>query len=285
MLTKFTKTTRISLRTYSKYLTNEDKVEFEKKGYTLKTNFFTPEEKKNIIKWTNDIQSWPEVRGKWMTFFEDNHGKRMLCRVENYVPYNKELSDLFLGKITDACSFLMGGEMILYKDKLNFKLAGGKGYTPHQDAPAFSHFAKKLQVSVMIAVDPANDQSGCLEFVPGCNKQVYPHTNGVLNDDVVKKWDDAKSWVPIHAQSGDIMFFDSLAPHRSGPNLSDKPRRNYYLTYNYASEGDLRAAYWIDKRKNFPPDIEREDGKDYSEGGKIYNVANPITTKTIKSKD
>jgi 2-aminoethylphosphonate dioxygenase len=55
------------------------------------------------------------------------------------------------------------------------------------------------------------------------------------------------------------------------------------LTYNVASEGDVRKKYYEDKRKNFPPDFERESGKDYSKGGEIYNVANPITNKTIKN--
>ncbi len=59
------------------------------------------------------------------------------------------------------------------------------------------------------------------------------------------------------------MFFDSFAPHRSAPNLTDRPRRALYVTYNRASEGDHRARYVADKRANFPPDIEREPGKTY----------------------
>ncbi len=62
---------------------------------------------------------------------------------------------------------------------------------------------------------------------------------------------------------GDAMFFDSYAPHRSGPNMTDKSRRVLYVTYNRASQGDHRARYFADKRKSFPPDIEREAGKEY----------------------
>jgi 2-aminoethylphosphonate dioxygenase len=128
----------------------------------------------------------------------------------------------------------------------------------------------------MIAVDRATPESGCLEFVEEENKFLYPNINGVLTPEVVKKWELEKKWKPLPAESGDVVFFDSLAPHRSGPNKSDKPRRNYYLTYNVASEGDLRHAYYIGKRTHFPPPFEREQGKDYTEGKKIYNVANPI---------
>jgi hypothetical protein len=41
-------------------------------------------------------------------------------------------------------------------------------------------------------------------------------------------------------------------------------RRNLYLTYNRASEGDHREKYFADKRKSYPPDLEREPGKEYS---------------------
>ena len=72
------------------------------------------------------------------------------------------------------------------------------------------------------------------------------------------------------------MFFGSYIPHRSGPNLTDRPRRSFYLTYNALREGDKHDAYYQDKRQKFPPECERERGKDYSEGAKIYNLANPI---------
>ena len=43
-------------------------------------------------------------------------------------------------------------------------------------------------------------------------------------------------------------------------NNSNKDRRIIYVTYNKLSEGDQRTNYFKDKRKEFPPDIEREAG-------------------------
>ena len=68
---------------------------------------------------------------------------------------------------------------------------------------------------------------------------------------------------PVHCQPGDAVFFDSFAPHRSQPNRTGRARRVLYITYNRQSEGDSRERYYADKRKNYPPDIEREPGKDY----------------------
>ena len=69
--------------------------------------------------------------------------------------------------------------------------------------------------------------------------------------------------VPVPTAPGDVVFFDSFAPHASAPNLTSAKRRVLYVTYNRASEGDHRAQYYADKHKSFPPDIEREQGKSY----------------------
>jgi hypothetical protein len=47
-------------------------------------------------------------------------------------------------------------------------------------------------------------------------------------------------------------------------DTADAARRIYFATYNRASEGDHLEKYYADKRKNFPPDIEREDGRVYT---------------------
>ena len=70
-------------------------------------------------------------------------------------------------------------------------------------------------------------------------------------------------YVSIPTNPGDAIFFDSYAPHRSGPNMTDEKRRVLYVTYNAASEGDNRKKYFADKRLSYPPDIEREPNKKY----------------------
>jgi len=62
---------------------------------------------------------------------------------------------------------------------------------------------------------------------------------------------------------GDLVFFDCYVPHASEPNMSDRIRRLYFATYNRLSEGDHLVRYYADKRKSYPPDIERVPGKEY----------------------
>ena len=59
------------------------------------------------------------------------------------------------------------------------------------------------------------------------------------------------------------MFFVSYAPHCSAPNLSDQRRRILYITYGRAADGDSRERYFAEKRRNLPPDIERDPDKTY----------------------
>lgn len=74
---------------------------------------------------------------------------------------------------------------------------------------------------------------------------------------------DGVDFMSLPTMPGDAVFFDSFAPHRSDPNLTDAARRVLYVTYNKRCEGDRRARYYADKRKSFPPDIERDPDKDY----------------------
>jgi 2-aminoethylphosphonate dioxygenase len=69
--------------------------------------------------------------------------------------------------------------------------------------------------------------------------------------------------LPVTTRAGDVVFFDSYVPHASKPNLTAEQRRILYVTYNRASDGDHRTAYYADKRASFPPDIERLPGVEY----------------------
>jgi ectoine hydroxylase-related dioxygenase (phytanoyl-CoA dioxygenase family) len=69
--------------------------------------------------------------------------------------------------------------------------------------------------------------------------------------------------VAVPSEPGDVLFFDSYAPHASKPNHTAHDRRILYITYNAAAAGDHRARYFAEKRANFPPDVERKPGEEY----------------------
>ena len=245
-------------------LSDEQVGQFHRDGYLLVRGMYSPDEVADIAAWTDEVAGYPEVPGKYMMYFESSQadGSRILCRIENFVPYHAGFSKLITARrMQQAVSELFGEEAVLFKDKINFKLPGGDGFKEHQDVQAgWDEFAD-LHITAMIAIDETNEANGSLEMIAGMHKQ------GLLGSmwaPLTEEDTDHVEYVPVHCQPGDAVFFDSYAPHRSHPNRTDKARRVLYITYNKASMGDSRERYYADKRRNYPPDIERDPDKDYS---------------------
>jgi hypothetical protein len=245
-------------------LTDGQIEQFHRDGFLAVRGMFSAQEVSEISQWTNEIANAPEVPGKYMMYFEQSQddGSRILCRIENFVPYHDGFSTLITARrMRHAVSELFGEEAVLFKDKINFKLPGGDGFKEHQDVQAgWDEFAN-LHITAMIAIDETNEKNGSLEMIAGM------HRRGVLGSMWAPLTDEDTqhvSYEALHCQPGDAVFFDSYTPHRSKPNHTDKARRVLYITYNKASDGDSREQYYADKRRNYPPDIERDPDKDYS---------------------
>src|SRR4029077_6457088 len=100
-------------------------------------------------------------------------------------------------------------------------------------------------VSCMVAVDDSSFDNGCLEVACGRHHEMLPtDATGCIRADVV----DTLEWMPVEVRAGETLWFHSRTPHRSGPNHSSTPRRAIYPTYNARAEGDLRRAYYEQKR-------------------------------------
>ena len=115
----------------------------------------------------------------------------------------------------------------------------------------------------MVCVDAATIQNGCLQLAQRLNATLIGNEWEPLTEAETEHIE----FEPYPTEPGDIIYFDSYVPHASEPNMTSRSRRLYFATYNRLSEGDHLASYYADKRKNFPPDIEREQGKTY-----IYRV-------------
>lgn len=247
-----------------KYFSDRELADFERDGFLIVKGLFGVDEVRTITAWTDELQAWPEVPGKHMMYFEDSllePGRRVLNRIENFVPHHQGLADLVNGDaLLGRVSELFGEPALLFKDKINFKLPGGGGFKAHQDVQAGWGTYASLFITALVSVDPATIANGCLELAAG------HHRRGLIGELWRPLQGDELSgmeFVPCPAQPGDVVFFDSFVPHRSAPNLTAKPRRILYITYNRLSEGDHRVRYYADKRKSYPPDCEREPGRTY----------------------
>jgi len=247
-----------------KILSEQQVEQFHRDGFLVVRGMYSAAETVAISDWTNEVASYPEVPGKYMMYFEESHAdqSRILCRIENFVPYHDGFSKLITARrMRQAVSQLFGEEAVLFKDKINFKMPGGDGFKEHQDVQAGWDDFAAIHITAMIAIDETNEANGSIEMIAGMHQQ------GVLGS----MWapltgDDTHNveYVAVHCKPGDAVFFDSYAPHRSQSNRTDQARRVLYITYNKRSAGDSREQYYTEKRNNYPPDIERDPDKDYS---------------------
>lgn len=147
--------------------------------------------------------------------------------------------------------------MLLFKDKINYKLPNGNGFAAHLDAPAYDHIGQIEHLTANIAVDDATPENGCLEVVPGSHRMNVELSHG---GHISQAWENSHDWVKVPLQSGDILLFGSHLAHRSAPNNTTKSRSSVYATYHNVSDGsNLRDRYYADRRANFPPDHGRSN--------------------------
>jgi ectoine hydroxylase-related dioxygenase (phytanoyl-CoA dioxygenase family) len=100
----------------------------------------------------------------------------------------------------------------------------------------------------MIAIDDADETNGCLEIVEAMHAAILPMDDkGCIAPDVV----ESMTWTAVPVQAGQVLWFHSRTPHRSGANTSSSDRRAIYPTYNALREGDLREAYYAQKSEEF----------------------------------
>lgn len=166
-----------------------------------------------------------------------------ICRSEHLIDEHPVVRQLLTeGDMPMMAGLLLGEAAVLYKEKVNYKLVGGAGFAPHQDAPAYPFI--DTHTTCMVAIDDATIENGCLDVVAGMHAEVLPmDENGCIRTSLA----DGLRWQPVPIAAGDLLWFHSRAPHRSGPNRSGLRRRGLFCTYNAASQGDLRDRYYAEK--------------------------------------
>ena len=190
-----------------------------------------------------DLRRWAADGGPGLHHFEATDHGPTLARSERFAD-DQEVLGRFIaeGLIPDVLRCLFGEPAVLFKEKVNYKAPGGGGFAPHQDATAYRFVDH--HISVMAPLDPATIASGCLWFAPGHDRGRLPTEPG---NRIAAATVDELDWQPVEVMPGDLVFFDSYAPHYSDTNTTAHSRVALYLTYNAASHGDLRETYYADK--------------------------------------
>ncbi len=238
--------------------------QFINKGYLIKKKFFEKRYIKKILKETNILKlnnKGVKVDKYYGTDFR-NKKKSILVRIENFFNKSKDLTKLINDPSINKILFkFFKNKPILFKEKINFKPPGCGPDKLHQDSQAGWYKYAKNFINVLVSLEKSTNRNGCLYIdVSGNNcfkivsKKMKPLKKKELKNPKFRK---------ILLAEGDIIFFNSYTPHFSYSNNSKKSRTQIYITYNKEKDGKFRSKYIKDKRKSFPPNIERFPDKKY----------------------
>jgi hypothetical protein len=243
-------------------LSEDQRWAYAARGWTAAPGFFSAAEAAEIGRWTDELAVRPEAPGAHMVYWEASvlnaAAHKVRQRIEDFCPVHPGFDALVHGRLADAVAELMGGPVVLFKDKINFKEPGGAGFEPHQDQQAGWGTYAPLFMTALVSIDRSTLENGCLEM-----SQARRFSRLLGEEWKPLTREEIGPLTPVQSQPGDVLFFDSFAPHASKPNVTSGPRRILYLTYNLAGQGDHRRRYFDDKRASFPPDVEREPGREY----------------------
>ena len=242
-------------------LNQEQIKQFKRDGFLIIKNGFNQYDVDAIESWTTELANMPEKTGAHWVFHENSKldpNVELISRIEYISPFHQGFAELG-NSLKYPVAQLLNEAAVLFKEKINFKMPGSDGFKPHQDSQAGWQDYADYFISVMVCIDEATIDNGCLQMVSGFQKTgLYREWEPLTDDDMADM-----EFIHYPTKPGDIVFFDCYTPHASEPNLTDSTRRLYFATYNKQSEGEHLNRYYADKYKSYPPDIDRVAGKEY----------------------
>ena len=148
------------------------------------------------------------------------------------------LSNPLFGRVVRT---LTGGGASIYRATLFNKPAAGGTVLPwHQDDGRFWGIDRAPVVQIWTALDDAPPEAGCVEVVPGTHHAgLASPLGGVVQAAVVAARGVARS-VLLGARTGEAYLLHNHVWHRSGVNLTGRPRRAFTVCYLHADTRCLR---------------------------------------------
>ena len=230
-----------------KLLTEEQLSDYDRDGYIVVRNLFSKDE---IDSLGHAARSDNEM-DKSSTQRDDGEGNAVRLALWNHP--GDGIYGMFARcrKMVDRVEEILKDEAYHYHSKMILKDAKvGGAWAWHQDYGYWyqNGVLSPNLCSVMIAVDQATIENGCMQVIKGSHK--LGRINHILSGDQagadMERVEEAKKrldLVHVTMEPGDALFFHSNTLHASDANESDHPRWAMICCYNAASNDPYKDSH------------------------------------------
>jgi len=125
---------------------------------------------------------------------------------------------------------LVGPNVRLYWDQAVSKPPGATSDVPWHQDNGYTPVVPEEYVTATVAIDRQTIDNGCLWVQPGSHRSsTRPHKKTDFFFRV--GYEGPEIGEPIELEAGEVLAFSSLMMHRTGPNLTDEPRRSWIIQF------------------------------------------------------
>lgn len=225
----------------------EELASYQRDGYVFARGLFSSEE----IGLLGETARHDNALDAAATALDDGEGNKVRLSLWNHP--GDGIYGMFARcrRIVDSVEQLIGEEVYHYHSKMVLKDARtGGAWAWHQDYGYWYQNGLLFPdlCSVMIAVDAATQENGCLQLLRGSHRM--GRINHILSGeqagaDRERVAEASKRLELVHAEmgAGDAVFFHSNTLHCSGPNHSENPRWAMICCYNAASNDPYKESH------------------------------------------
>ncbi|MEM9843986.1 MAG: phytanoyl-CoA dioxygenase family protein [Pseudomonadota bacterium] len=142
-------------------------------------------------------------------------------------------------RVLDVIEGILGPDILIWSVEFFIKEAQSKSIVSmHQDLTYWGFGAVDHLLTAWIALSPATEASGCMNFVNGSHKNpILPHADTYDEDNLLSRGQEIQVEVApedrvfAELQPGQMSLHHGLMIHGSGPNISDDRRIAVAIRY------------------------------------------------------
>lgn len=233
-------------------ITKQQKENFLKEGFLIVPDFLTSYELETVRDICESSIQQVEEEMKKKNITEDRInvlGKKYFIKdVRKKHPEIKNI--IFSEKTEEVCKATIGDTAYLHNEQFVVKMTDkSSSFAWHQDS-GYSVYQggaaeHKPYLTCWVALDDMSEENGTIS--------VLPFSRSPSRDLIEHKWDpEANAMVSykgtdegdfVNVKAGSLVAFSSFLLHKSGANVTDRPRRSYFMAFTpelftYADDPD-----------------------------------------------